>query len=357
MAIKRDYYEVLGVTRSSSENDIKKAFRKLAFQYHPDHNKGSDAAEKFKEISEAYQVLSDSEKRDTYNRYGRIDGGGMDGFSGFGDLGEIFESFFGGFSGTSFGGARSRSPQRGDNLQASLILSFEEAAFGCRKEVEVQRIEYCPSCHGIGSQEGKKPEKCSDCQGTGQIKKVQQSIFGRFSHVSACPRCKGSGSVITDPCSQCHGQGRIRVRRKIEVDIPAGVDDGYQMKVEGEGEVGLFGGGTGSLYVNFSVKPHKLFRRDGADILCESAINFAQAALGDEIAIPSLNGEQTLKIPAGTQSGKIFRIKGKGVSQVNGRGKGDQFVKVFVVTPEGLDKQQQQLFQELAKKLPQAQLH
>ena len=357
MAIKRDYYEVLGVTRSSSENDIKKAFRKLAFQYHPDHNKGSDAAEKFKEISEAYQVLSDSEKRDTYNRYGRIDGGGMDGFSGFGDLGEIFESFFGGFSGTSFGGARSRSPQRGDNLQASLILSFEEAAFGCRKEVEVQRIEYCPSCHGIGSQEGKKPEKCSDCQGTGQVKKVQQSIFGRFSHVSACPRCKGSGSVITDPCSQCHGQGRIRVRRKIEVDIPAGVDDGYQMKVEGEGEVGLFGGGTGSLYVNFSVKPHKLFRRDGADILCESAINFAQAALGDEIAIPSLNGEQTLKIPAGTQSGKIFRIKGKGVSQVNGRGKGDQFVKVFVVTPEGLDKQQQQLFQELAKKLPQAQLH
>ncbi len=356
MAIKRDYYEVLGVSRSSSENDIKKAFRKLAFQYHPDHNKDSDAAEKFKEISEAYQVLSDSEKRDTYNRYGRIDGGGMDGFSGFGDLGEIFESFFGGFSGTSFGGARSRSPQRGDNLQASLIISFEEAAFGCRKEVEVQRIEYCPSCQGIGSQEGKKPEKCSDCQGTGQIKKVQQSIFGRFSHVSACPRCKGNGSVITDPCSQCHGQGRIRVRRKLEVDIPAGVDDGYQMKVEGEGEVGLFGGGTGSLYVDFSVKPHKLFRRDGADILCESAINFAQAALGDEIAIPSLNGEQTLKIPAGTQSGKIFRIKGKGVSQVNGRGKGDQFVKVFVITPGGLDKQQQQLFQELAKKLPQAQL-
>lgn len=356
MAVKRDYYEVLGVTRSSSENDIKKAFRKLAFQYHPDHNKDSDATEKFKEISEAYQVLSNSEKRDTYNRYGRIDGGGMDGFSGFGDLGEIFESFFGGFSGTSFGGARSRSPQRGDNLQASLIISFEEAAFGCRKEVEVQRIEYCPSCQGIGSQEGKKPEKCSDCQGTGQVKKVQQSIFGRFSHVSACPRCKGNGSVITDPCSQCHGQGRIRVRRKLEIDIPAGVDDGYQMMVEGEGEAGLFGGGAGSLYVSFSVKPHKLFRRDGADILCESAINFAQAALGDEIAIPSLNGEQTLKIPAGTQSGKIFRIKGKGVSQVNGRGKGDQFVKVFVVTPGGLDKQQQQLFKELAKKLPQAQL-
>lgn len=348
MAIKRDYYEVLGVSRNASENDIKKAFRKLAFQYHPDHNSDSGASEIFKEISEAYQVLSDSEKRDTYNRYGRVDEGRMEGFSGFGDLGEIFESFF--------GGARSRAPQRGDNLQASLTISFEEAAFGCRKEVEVQRIEYCPSCHGSGSQAGKNPQKCPDCQGTGQIRKVQQSIFGRFSHVSACPRCKGNGSIITDPCSKCHGQGRIRVRSKLEIGIPAGVDDGYQMKVEGEGDVGLFGGGTGSLYVNFSVKPHKLFRRDGADILCEVAINFAQAALGNEIAIPSLDGKQTLKIPAGTQSGKIFRIKGKGVSQVNGRGKGDQFVRVLVVTPGHLDKQQRQLFQELAEKLPEGQL-
>jgi len=356
MAVNRDYYEVLGVSRDANENDIKKAFRKLAFQYHPDHNKGSDAAEKFKEISEAYQVLSDSEKRDTYNRYGRIDVGGMEGFSGFGGLGEIFESFFGGFSGTTFGGATSRAPQRGDNLQASLTISFEEAAFGCKKEIEIQRIEYCPSCHGIGSQAGKKPQKCPDCRGTGQIRKVQQSIFGRFSHVSACPRCNGSGSVITDPCPQCHGQGRIRVKRKLEIDIPAGVDDGSQMKVEGEGEVGLFGGGAGSLYVNFYVKPHKLFKRDGADILCETAINFAQAALGDEIAIPSLDGDQTLKIPAGTQSGKIFRIKGKGVSQVNGRGKGDQYVKVLVVTPGHLDKEQLLLFKQLAEKLPQGQL-
>ena len=185
---------------------------------------------------------------------------------------------------------------------------------------------------------------------------MQQSIFGRFSHVSACPRCNGSGSVITDPCPQCHGQGRIRVKRKLEIDIPAGVDDGNQMKLEGEGEVGLFGGGAGSLYVNFYVKPHKLFKRDGADILCETAINFAQAALGDEIAIPSLDGDQTLKIPAGTQSGKIFRIKGKGVSQVNGRGKGDQYVKVLVVTPGHLDKEQLLLFKQLAEKLPQGQL-
>jgi len=356
MAIDRDYYEVLGVSRDANDNDIKKAFRKLAFQYHPDHNKGSDAAEKFKEISEAYQVLSDSEKRDTYNRYGRIDVGGMEGFSGFGGLGEIFESFFGGFNGTPFGGARSRSPQRGDNLQASLTISFEEAVFGCKKELEIQRIEYCPSCHGIGSQAGKKPQKCPDCHGTGQIRKVQQSIFGRFSHVSACPKCNGTGSVITDPCPKCHGQGRIRVKRKLEIDIPAGVDDGNQMKVEGEGEVGLFGGGSGSLYVNFSVKPHKLFKRDGADILCEAAINFAQAALGDEISIPSLDGDQTLKIPAGTQSGKIFRIKGMGVPKINGRGKGDQFVKVMVVTPDHLDKEQRQLFKELADKLPQGQL-
>ena len=358
MAIKRDYYEVLGVSRNASENDIKKAFRRLAFQYHPDHNSDSGSAEIFKEINEAYQVLSDSEKRDTYNRYGRIDVGGMEGFSGFGGLGEIFESFFSGFTGIPFGGARSRAPQRGDNLQASLTISFKEAAFGCKKELEIQRIEYCPSCHGSGSKAGTNPEKekCSDCQGTGQIRKVQQSIFGHFSVPSTCPRCKGSGRIITDPCSQCHGQGRIRVKRTLEIDVPAGVDDGSRMKVEGEGEFGLFGGGTGSLYVNFSVKPHKLFKRDGADILCEAAINFAQAALGDEIAIPSLDGEQTLKIPAGTQSGKIFRIKGKGVSQINGRGKGDQFVRVFVVTPGRLDKQQQQLFQELAEKLPQAQL-
>jgi len=358
MATNRDYYEVLGVSRDASDNDIKKAFRKLAFQYHPDHNKDSSATAQFKEINEAYQVLSDSEKRGTYDRYGRIDGGGMDGFSGFGGFGEIFESFFGGFSGASYGGTRSRAPQRGDNLQASLAISFEEAAFGCKKEVEIQRIELCSSCHGSGSKGEVNPEKekCSDCRGTGQVRKVQQSVFGRFSHVSACPRCKGSGRIITDPCSQCHGQGRLRVRRKLEIDVPAGVDDGNQMQVEGEGDVGLFGGGTGSLYVNFSVKPHELFKRDGADILCETAINFAQAALGDEIDIPSLEGDQTLKIPAGTQSGKIFRIKGRGVPQVNGRGKGNQFVRVLVVTPGRLDKEQRQLFKELAEKLPKGQL-
>ncbi len=356
MAIKRDYYEVLGVSRAASENEIKKAFRKLAFQYHPDHNKGSDATEKFKEISEAYQVLSDPEKRDTYNRYGRIDVGGMEGFSGFGDLGEIFESFFGGFTGTPFGGATRSASQKGDNLRAHLTLSFMEAAFGCKKELEIQRIEYCPLCHGIGSKAGTNPETCPECGGTGQVRRVQQSVFGRFSRVSPCPRCKGSGSIITNPCSQCHGQGKIKIKRKLEVDIPAGVDNGYQMQLDREGDVGSFGGVAGSLYIDLSVEPHEIFRREGADILCELAINFTQAALGDEIAVPSLDGDVTLRIPAGTQSGKIFHIKGKGVLQLKGRGRGDQYVRVIVVTPEHLDKEQRNLFQELAKKLPQARL-
>jgi molecular chaperone DnaJ len=356
MAIKRDYYEVLGVSRSASENEIKMAFRKLAFQYHPDHNKGTDAAERFKEISEAYQVLSDPEKRDTYNRYGRVDMGGIEGFSGFGDLGEIFESFFGGFTGTPFGGTTGRVSQKGDNLRAHLTLSFMEAAFGCKKELEIKHIEYCPLCHGTGSKAGTNPEKCPECRGTGQVRRVQQSVFGRFSHVSPCPRCRGIGSIITNPCSQCHGQGRIEVKRKIEVDIPAGVDNDYQIQLDREGDVGLFGGAAGNLYVDLSVEPHELFRRDGSDILCELAINFSQAALGDEIAVPSLDGDVTLRIPAGTQSGKIFRIKEKGVPQIKGKGRGDQFVKVIVVTPEHLDKEQRHLFEELAKKLAQARL-
>jgi len=356
MAIKRDYYEVLGVSRSASENEIKKAFRKLAFQYHPDHNQGPDAAEKFKEISEAYQVLSDSEKRDTYNRYGRVDMGGMEGFSGFGDLGEIFESFFGGFTGTSFGGATRSASQNGDNLRAHISLTFMEAAFGCKKEIEIHRIEYCPICHGTGSEAGTNPEKCPECRGTGQVRRVQQSLFGRFSHVSPCPRCKGSGSIITNPCSQCHGHGRVEVKRKLEVEVPAGVDTGHQVKLSGEGDVGSLGGITGSLYVDVSVEPHEVFKREGADILCESAINFSQAALGDEIALPSLDGEVKLRIPAGTQSGKIFRIKGKGLPQFKGRGRGDQFARIIVVTPEHLDKEQRHIFQELANKLPKARL-
>ena len=355
MAIKRDYYEVLGVSRNASDEEIKRAFRKLAFQYHPDHNRNPGAEDKFKEINEAYQVLSDQEKRSSYDRYGRVDIKGWEGFPDFG-LGDIFESFFGGFGGTPFGRTAQRAPQKGDSLRTHLNLSFEEAVFGCQKEVEIQRIENCPLCRGVGSQPGTNPQTCPECRGTGQVRKVQQSIFGRFSHISTCPLCKGSGTIITNPCSQCRGKGRVKAKRKLMVDIPAGVDDGYQVHLDGEGDAGLYGGAPGALYIDLSVRPHNLFHRDGVDILCELPINFAQATLGDEIEVPSLDGKASLRIPPGTQNGRVFRLKGKGVPQLNGRGKGDQLVKVVVVTPQHLDGKQRRLFEELAKILPQAKL-
>ena len=352
MAIKQDYYEMLGVPRNASDEEIKRAFRKLAKLHHPDRNREPGAEEKFKEINEAYQVLSDPEKRRRYDRYGRVDiEGGFSDF-GFGGLGDIFESFWGDVFGTSFGRTAQRVPQKGDSLQSYLTLSFEEAVFGCNKEVEIQRIEFCPSCHGIGSEPGTNPETCPDCRGTGQVRRVQQSIFGRFTHITTCSRCVGSGAVINNPCSQCKGRGRIKVKRKIRVNIPAGVDEGYRLRLDGEGGAGLYGGPPGDLYITLSVKSHNLFHRDGSDILYELSINFAQAALGDEVRVPSLDGKLDLKIPSGTQNGKTFRFKGKGVSHVDARGRGDLLVKVSIITPQHLDKDQRHLFEELAKILP-----
>jgi molecular chaperone DnaJ len=353
MAIKQDYYELLGVSRNASDEEIRKAFRKLAFQHHPDRNKETGAEGKFKEINEAYQVLSDPEKRRRYDRYGRVDV--AEGFSdfGFGGLGDIFESFFGGF-GAPFGRTAQRVPQRGDSLQSHLTLSFNEAVFGCSKEVEIQRIEFCPSCHGVGSEPGTNPESCPDCRGTGQVKKTEQSIFGRFTHVTTCSRCGGSGAVISNPCSQCKGKGRMKVKRKIVVKIPAGVDDGQRLRVDGEGSAGLYGGPSGDLYVAFSVKPHDLFHRDGGDILYELPVNFAQAALGDEVRVPSLDGRIDLKIPPGTQNGKTYRFKGKGIPYIDSKGKGDLLVKVTITTPQHLDRNQRHLFEELAKVLPRS---
>jgi len=351
MAIKQDYYEVLGVPRNASDEEIKREFRKLAKLYHPDRNREPGAEDKFKEINEAYQVLSDPGKRSKYDRYGRVDV--AEGFPdfGFGGLGDIFESFFGGF-GAPPGQNGQRVPQRGDSLQSHLTLSFNEAVFGCSKEIEIQRIEFCSSCHGVGSEPGTNPETCPDCRGTGQVKKVQQSIFGRFTHITNCSRCGGSGTVTSNPCSQCKGKGRIKVRRKVMVKIPAGVDDGQRLRVDGEGSAGLYGGPSGDLYVTFSVKPHNLFHRDGSDILYELPINFAQAALGDEIRVSSLDGRIDLKIPSGTQNGKTFRFKGKGIPYVDGKGRGDLLVKVAITTPQHLDKNQRHLFEELAKVLP-----
>ena len=356
MAIKQDYYEVLGVSRNANAEEIKKAFRKLAFQYHPDHNRNPEAEDKFKEINEAHQVLSDPDKRSSYDRYGRVVTEGNLPDFGFSGLGDIFESFFGGFGGTPFGRTAQRVPQKGGNLQNYLSLSFEEAVFGCKKEVEIERTEICPSCHGIGSQPGTNPQTCPECRGTGQVRRVQQSIFGRFTHVTTCPRCGGSGTVITNPCTQCRGKGRIKVKRKLTVDIPAGVDDGSEMLLDGEGGAGLYGGVPGDLYIALSVKPHKIFRREGADIFYELPVNFAQAALGDERDVPSLDGKVSLKMPPGTQNNKVFRLKGKGIPYINHKGKGDMLVKIQIVTPQHLDKDQRRLFEELAKTLPQAKL-
>jgi len=353
MAVKQDYYEVLGVPRNATDEEIKRAFRKLAFQYHPDRNKEPGAEEKFKEINEAYQVLSDPEKRSRYDRYGRVDV--EEGFSdfGFGGLGDIFESFWNGFD-TIFGRTVQRVPQKGDSVQAHLTLSFEEAVFGCDKEVEIQRIEFCPACRGVGSEPGTNPQTCPDCRGTGQVRRVLQSVFGRYTSTTTCSRCGGAGTIIVHACSQCHGRGRVRMKRKIRVEIPAGVDDGYRLRLEGEGSAGLNGGPDGDLYVTLSVKPHGFFRRDGSDILYELPINFAQAALGDVVKVPSLDGKLDLTIPAGTQNGKTFRFKGKGIPHVDGKGRGDLLVKVNVITPQHLDKNQRRLFEELAKVLPRA---
>ena len=355
MAIKRDYYEVLGVSRDASGEQIKKAFRKLAFQYHPDYNSGSDAEDKFKEINEAYQVLSDSEKRAQYDRYGRVSDanwqGGFEDF-GFGGLGDIFDAFFGGATATR---AR-RSPKKGADLKTEISLTFEEAAFGTDKEIELWRVETCSVCHGVGASPGTQPEKCPECNGSGQVRRVSQSIFGRFVQVVGCPRCNGEGTIITEYCPQCKGDGRQKVKRKIAVKVPAGVSEDHPMRIRGEGSAGIYGGGSGDVYVVFTVKPHELFVRDGNDIFCQMDINFAEAALGTTVEVPTLHGDVTLKIPSGTQDGKVFTFKGKGVQRVDGHGKGNQYVGIRVVTPQSLDKEQKKIFEMLAGSLPGAKI-
>ena len=312
MATKRDYYEVLGIDRGASEEDIKRAFRKLAFKYHPDHNREDGAEEKFKEINEAYEVISDPDKRAKYDRFGHAGiegfGRGFEGFDIFGGFGDIFDTFFGGAT-----TATRRGPQRGSDIRYGLKISFEEAVFGCEKELEVSRIENCSMCHGIGSRPGTQPTRCPNCNGTGQVRRTQQSIFGRFVNVTTCERCHGDGRVITDPCPQCHGTGKERKTRSVTVEVPAGVEYGSQIRRSGEGDAGVWGGSPGNLYVTLQVEEHELFTRSGDDILYDLPINFAQAALGDEVEFPTLDGDATLKIPPGTQSGRIFRIKGRGV--------------------------------------------
>ncbi len=347
MATKRDYYEILGIERNATDEDIKKAFRRLAFKYHPDHNHDANSGEAFKEINEAYEVLSDRDKRAAYDRYGHsgIESAWGRGFEGmdFGGFGDIFEAFFGGTTTSTRQG-----PQQGADQRANLTITFEEAAFGCEKNLKVVRIEHCSVCSGLGSRPGTSPVRCPDCNGTGQTRRVQQSIFGRFTNITTCSRCHGAGSIITDACPQCKGSGKERVERNISVRVPAGVDNGSQIMMRGEGNSGSRGGPNGNLYITLSVKAHEFFTRNGDDIIYELPINIAQAALGEEVEVPCLVGKTKIKIPAGSQTGKLFRLKGQGISHLNKGGRGDQLVLLVVITPDSLNDKQRQLLKELA---------
>ncbi|MFC1961759.1 molecular chaperone DnaJ [Chloroflexota bacterium] len=351
MAIKRDYYEVLGVPRDVSGEDIKKAFRKLAFQYHPDRNQGDGSADKFKEINEAYEVLSDTERRAAYDRFGHegangLFGRGFEGFDfSFGGFGDIFDAFFGGAT------TARRAAQRGGDLEYRMTISFEEAARGCEQKITLNRTEQCATCHGSGAKPGTSASRCPTCNGSGQMRRVQQSIFGRFINTAVCNQCHGSGEIISDPCPECKGSGRNRYKRDINLVIPGGVDDGSRIRLSGEGEAGLRGGAAGDLYLALSVKPHAFFTRDGDDIIYELSVNFAQAALGTKITVPTIDGDAELKIPAGSQSGKVFRLKDRGAAHLRRGGHGDQMVELRVVTPESLNRQQRKLFEELAETL------
>jgi molecular chaperone DnaJ len=348
-ANKRDYYEVLGLSRSATDEEIKKAFRRLAKQYHPDANKEQGAEARFIEINEAYEVLSDPQKRAAYDRYGHAgvgNGMGAAGFSDFSSINDLFETFFAGAAGTQ----RRTGAQRGADIRYELTITFEEAVFGCQKEIDLPRWETCTNCRGSGAQPGTSTTRCPACQGTGEVRRVQQSIFGQLVNVTMCERCRGEGRIITTPCEKCRGQGRVRNNRRVVVNIPAGVDDGINVRVTGEGEVSSRGGTPGNLYVVLTVKPHPFFKRQGNDILYELPISFTQAALGDEVEVPTVDGKTTLlKIPAGTQSGRSFRLKGLGVPVVHSTARGDQHVIVKVVTPTNLTTEQKQLLEEFAR--------
>ncbi|OGN88060.1 MAG: molecular chaperone DnaJ [Chloroflexi bacterium RBG_13_46_14] len=344
MASKQDYYDILGIDRNASDSEIKTAYRKLAFQYHPDRNHEAGSEDKFKEINEAYEVLSNPEKRDAYDRFGH--GGDTIFGQGFDGVGSIFDAFFGGRTTST-----RQAPERGSDLQCNVTITLEETAFGVEKELNISRIEFCSQCHGIGSRPGSQPEQCMDCNGSGQIRRVQQSIFGRFTNVTTCPRCRGEGRVITDPCPGCRGTGKEKFQRNIMVNIPAGVDNGSRIRLSGEGNAGARGGHSGNLYVNLNVREHEFFVREEDDIVYELPINFAQAALGTEVEVPTLHGDVKLKVPAGTQTGHIFNLKNKGIPHLRGRGQGDQLVVLKVLTPESLTKKQRQLFEELSREI------
>lgn len=361
MAAKRDYYEILGVDKKAPLDEIKSTYRKLAMKYHPDRNKSPDAEEKFKEISEAYAVLSDQNKRQQYDLYGHpgIDmrytqedifrgvdfedifrDFGLGGFGGFGRGGSIFDIFFGG---------RREGPRRGSDILYELSIDLEDAAFGKDVQLEVPRAETCDACGGSGAKPGTSPRTCPACRGTGQVSRTQSTPFGRFMTTSTCGTCRGSGEVIDTPCASCHGSGTVQRRRRIEVKIPPGVDTGSRLRIAGEGEAGEKGAPPGDLYVEMNVRPHNIFTRHDNDIITEATISFTQAVLGDEIIVPTLDGKIKMRIPPGTQNGHVFRLKGKGVPSLHISGKGDQLVRIKVEVPTKVTERQKQLLREFAE--------
>ena len=356
---KRDYYEVLGVDRGASEAEIKKAYRKLAKENHPDLNPGDTAAEmRFKEINEAYEILSDKDKKARYDQYGHagvdpnFGAGGFGGAEGFdfGDLGDLFGSFFGG----GFGGGRHTNPNapaRGESIRMSVAISFEEAAFGCEKEITVDRSETCGTCHGNGCEPGTTPEVCPDCHGTGQVQVRRQTPMGVFATSSPCTRCGGKGRIIHQPCKDCHGTGAVHARKKIMTSIPAGIDNGQTISIRGQGSAGHNGGPAGDLLITITVRPHELFRREGTSVLCEVPITFSQAVLGAELEIPTIDGKVKYTLPEGTQSGTTFRLKGKGIPALNGHGRGDQYVTVYIETPRNLTREQKDAMRKFSEAL------
>ena len=358
---KRDYYEVLGVSKGASEDEIKKAYKKLARKYHPDMNPGDkEAEEKFKEVNEANEVLSNPEKKAKYDQFGfaGVDpnyGAGQGGYGGaggfdFGDLGDIFGSFFGG----GFGGGGRRNPnapQRGESIRASLSVEFTEAAFGCEKSITIDRSEQCPTCKGKGCAPGTTPEVCTQCHGTGTVTQAQRTPFGMMQSQTVCPKCRGKGQIIHQPCPDCRGAGAVRKRRTIQVSIPAGIDNGQTISLRGQGHSGKNGGPAGDLLITVMVRPHEIFRRDGTAVFCEAPITFTQAVLGGTLEIPTIDGKVKYDIPEGTQTGTVFRLRGKGIPVLNGRGRGDQYVTVNIETPRNLNREQKEALKKFSESL------